>query len=199
MFTYWLTSNCFSLGQVALLKHPWIRDRLRIPERIQHPASAIPQSDGLIESMKKGSCRSICPIDYDIRTFAGLVFGSVNFGDNSNVTLIVFLSVQLWFAHSGWKNAHLAHQLQERENRIKNHLDLAAKGQSQQDFISFSGTQVLLLLWLYFSCVPQRNSWLELFLSDDDNKWNLNRWKKHFVIWDFTNCILKKMPNNSMT
>ncbi|XP_041820439.1 mitochondrial inner membrane protein OXA1L [Chelmon rostratus] len=87
VFTYWLTSNCFSLGQVALLKHPWIRDRLRIPERIQHPASAIPQSDGLIESMKKG-----------------------------------------------WKNAHLAHQLQERENRIKNHLDLAAKGPLRQTF-----------------------------------------------------------------
>lgn len=87
VFTYWLTSNCFSLGQVALLKHPLVRKRLRIPERITHPASALPQSDGLIESMKKG-----------------------------------------------WKNAQLAQQLEERERRIKNHLDLAAKGPLRQTF-----------------------------------------------------------------
>lgn len=30
---------------------------------------------------------------------------------------------------SGWKNAQLAQQLEERERRIKNHLDIAAKGQ----------------------------------------------------------------------
>ncbi|XP_032400467.1 mitochondrial inner membrane protein OXA1L isoform X1 [Etheostoma spectabile] len=87
VFTYWLTSNCFSLAQVALLRHPLIRDRLRIPERIKHPASALPQSDGLIDSMKKG-----------------------------------------------WKNAQLAQQLEERERRIKNHLDLAAKGPLRQTF-----------------------------------------------------------------
>lgn len=29
----------------------------------------------------------------------------------------------------GWKNAQLANQLEEREKRIKGHLDLAAKGQ----------------------------------------------------------------------
>ncbi|KAM6959595.1 mitochondrial inner membrane protein OXA1L isoform 1-T1 [Tautogolabrus adspersus] len=87
VFTYWLTSNCFSLGQVALLRHPLIRDKLRIPERIQHPASAMPQNDGFIESMKKG-----------------------------------------------WKNAQLAQQLEERERRIKNHLDLAAKGPLRQTF-----------------------------------------------------------------
>lgn len=31
--------------------------------------------------------------------------------------------------HIGWKNAQLAHQLQERERRIKDHLDIAAKGE----------------------------------------------------------------------
>ncbi|KAM6908864.1 mitochondrial inner membrane protein OXA1L [Xenentodon cancila] len=87
VFTYWLTSNCFSLGQVALLRHPFIRDKLKIPERIKHPTSALPQNDGLIESMKKG-----------------------------------------------WKNAQLAHQLEERERRIKNHLDIAAKGPLRQTF-----------------------------------------------------------------
>lgn len=87
VFTYWLTSNCFSLGQVALLRHPEVRKRLRIPERIQHPASALPQSEGFFTSMKKG-----------------------------------------------WKNAQLAQQLEERERRIKNHLDLAAKGPLRQTF-----------------------------------------------------------------
>ncbi|XP_071315106.1 mitochondrial inner membrane protein OXA1L isoform X2 [Trachinotus anak] len=87
VFTYWLTSNCFSLGQVALLRHPLVRDRLRIPERIKHPDNALPQSDGFIASMKKG-----------------------------------------------WKNAQLAQQLEERERRIKNHLDLAAKGPLRQTF-----------------------------------------------------------------
>ncbi|XP_041635736.1 mitochondrial inner membrane protein OXA1L [Cheilinus undulatus] len=87
VFTYWLTSNCFSLGQVALLKHPLVRQKLRIPERIQHPASAMPQNEGFIESMKKG-----------------------------------------------WKNAQLAQQMEERDRRIKNHLDLAAKGPLRQTF-----------------------------------------------------------------
>ncbi|KAF7664286.1 hypothetical protein LDENG_00182880 [Lucifuga dentata] len=87
VFTYWLTSNCFSLGQVALLRHPSVREKLKIPERIEHPASALPQNDGFITSMKKG-----------------------------------------------WKNAQLAQQLEEREKRIKNHLDLAAKGPLRQTF-----------------------------------------------------------------
>ncbi|XP_014899685.1 mitochondrial inner membrane protein OXA1L [Poecilia latipinna] len=87
VFTYWLTSNCFSLGQVALLRHPAVRRRFNIPERVKHPTAALPQSDGLIESMKKG-----------------------------------------------WKNAQLAHQMEERERRIKNHLDIAAKGPLRQTF-----------------------------------------------------------------
>ncbi|MFT7812722.1 mitochondrial inner membrane protein OXA1L-like [Arapaima gigas] len=87
VFTYWLTSNLFSLGQVALLRHPAIRRKLHIPERIQHSPSALPQNEGFIKSIK-----------------------------------------------TGWKNAHLAHQLEERENRIKNHLDLAAKGPLRQTF-----------------------------------------------------------------
>ncbi|XP_033839419.1 mitochondrial inner membrane protein OXA1L isoform X1 [Periophthalmus magnuspinnatus] len=87
VFTYWMTSNCFSLGQVALLRHPFVRKKLKIPERIQHPPSALPQNEGFIQSMKKG-----------------------------------------------WKNAQLAQQLEERERRIKNHLDLAAKGPLRQTF-----------------------------------------------------------------
>lgn len=62
VFTYWLTSNCFSLGQVALLRHPLVREKLKIPERIKHPSSALPQNDGFITSMKKGECLNIQPI-----------------------------------------------------------------------------------------------------------------------------------------
>lgn len=54
VFTYWLTSNCFSLGQVALLRLPFVREKFRIPERIKHPASSLSQNDGFVQSMKKG-------------------------------------------------------------------------------------------------------------------------------------------------
>ncbi|XP_041926673.1 mitochondrial inner membrane protein OXA1L isoform X1 [Alosa sapidissima] len=87
VFTYWMTSNLFSLGQVALLKIPAVRDKFRIPERIVHPPSAMPQQDGFIDSIKKG-----------------------------------------------WKNAQVAQQLEEREKRIKGHLDIAAKGPLRQTF-----------------------------------------------------------------
>ncbi|XP_061768591.1 mitochondrial inner membrane protein OXA1L [Nerophis ophidion] len=85
VFTYWLTSNCFTLVQVALLRHPLIRDKLNIPERIVHPPSA--QNEGFFESLQKG-----------------------------------------------WKNAQSLRQLEERERRINNHLDLAAKGPLRQTF-----------------------------------------------------------------
>lgn len=56
VFTYWMTSNCFSLFQVALLKNSVVRQKLRIPDKIQHPASAVPKNEGLIEGIKKGLC-----------------------------------------------------------------------------------------------------------------------------------------------
>ncbi|XP_034020365.1 mitochondrial inner membrane protein OXA1L isoform X2 [Thalassophryne amazonica] len=87
VFTYWLTSNCFSLGQVTLLKHPWVRKKLKIPLMVAHPASSLPQNEGFIANIKKG-----------------------------------------------WKNAELAQQLEERERRIKNHLDIAARGPLRQTF-----------------------------------------------------------------
>ncbi|KAF4089216.1 hypothetical protein AMELA_G00063490 [Ameiurus melas] len=87
VFTYWMTSNLFSLGQVALLRHPAVREKLSIPARISHAPTALPPSEGFVESVRKG-----------------------------------------------WKNAQLAHQLQERERRIKDHLDIAAKGPLRQTF-----------------------------------------------------------------
>uniref|UniRef100_A0A8C1TVE6 OXA1L mitochondrial inner membrane protein n=1 Tax=Cyprinus carpio TaxID=7962 RepID=A0A8C1TVE6_CYPCA len=87
VFTYWMTSNLFSLGQVALLRHPVVRQKLRIPERITHPPSALPPNEGFIKSIK-----------------------------------------------NGWKNAQLTQQLEERERKIKGHLDMAAKGPLRQTF-----------------------------------------------------------------
>uniref|UniRef100_W5KUM4 OXA1L mitochondrial inner membrane protein n=1 Tax=Astyanax mexicanus TaxID=7994 RepID=W5KUM4_ASTMX len=87
VFVYWLTSNVFSLGQVALLRHPAVRKKLRIPERKTHPPSALPPNEGFIKSIKKGI-----------------------------------------------HNAQLAQQLEEREKRIKGHLDMASKGPLRQTF-----------------------------------------------------------------
>lgn len=78
VFTYWLTSNCFSLCQVALLRHPLIRKKLKIPERIKHPASALPQSDGLIESMKKGRCHEHKSVVEESRTINLVAFDLLN-------------------------------------------------------------------------------------------------------------------------
>ncbi|XP_072410686.1 mitochondrial inner membrane protein OXA1L isoform X2 [Chiloscyllium punctatum] len=87
VFTYWLTSNLYSLVQVAFLRLPAVRRKLKIPDRIKHDVSALPRNEGFLKSMK-----------------------------------------------SGWKNAQAAQQLQERERRIKHHLDLAAKGPLRQTF-----------------------------------------------------------------
>ncbi|KAI1888645.1 hypothetical protein AGOR_G00187280 [Albula goreensis] len=87
VFVYWLSSNVFSLGQVALLRHPAVREKLRIPKHVSHAPSTIPASEGLIKSLKKS-----------------------------------------------WKNAKLAQQLEEREWRIKNHLEIAAKSPLKQTF-----------------------------------------------------------------
>ncbi|XP_060111391.1 mitochondrial inner membrane protein OXA1L [Heteronotia binoei] len=87
IFTYWMTSNLFTLAQVGLLRVPAIRTRLRIPERVEHSPSALPPQEGFLQSLKKG-----------------------------------------------WKNAQMVQQMEERERRLKNHLDLAAKGPLRQTF-----------------------------------------------------------------
>ncbi|XP_054848512.1 mitochondrial inner membrane protein OXA1L [Eublepharis macularius] len=87
IFTYWMTSNMFSLVQVAVLRVPAVRSYLRIPERVEHDPSVLPQQEGFLKSLNKG-----------------------------------------------WKNAQMAQQMEERERRMKNHLDLAAKGPLRQTF-----------------------------------------------------------------
>ncbi|KAM9330013.1 mitochondrial inner membrane protein OXA1L [Gastrophryne carolinensis] len=87
VFTYWVTSNFFSIAQVAFLRIPAVREKLKIPKHIKHDQSVLPKQDGFIKSLK-----------------------------------------------TGWKNAQLAHQLEDREKRIKHHLDIAAKGPLRQTF-----------------------------------------------------------------
>ncbi|XP_069820298.1 mitochondrial inner membrane protein OXA1L [Dendropsophus ebraccatus] len=87
IFTYWVTSNFFSIAQVAFLRIPAVRKKLKIPDQIKHNPSVLPNQEGFIKSLKKG-----------------------------------------------WKNAQLAQQLEEREHKIKHHLDIAAKGPLRQTF-----------------------------------------------------------------
>ncbi|XP_077982453.1 mitochondrial inner membrane protein OXA1L-like [Glandiceps talaboti] len=55
VFTYWCTSNAFTLSQIALLKIPQVRTYFDIPERIQHqPKDLQPATGGFFKSMKSG-------------------------------------------------------------------------------------------------------------------------------------------------
>ncbi|XP_005370551.1 mitochondrial inner membrane protein OXA1L [Microtus ochrogaster] len=87
VFMYWLSSNAFSLCQVACLRIPAVRTVLKIPQRVVHNPDKLPPREGFLKSFK-----------------------------------------------TGWKNAELAHQLREREQRMQKHLDLAARGPLQQTF-----------------------------------------------------------------
>ncbi|KAK7796962.1 hypothetical protein U0070_007697 [Myodes glareolus] len=87
VFMYWLSSNVFSLCQVACLRIPAVRTVLKIPQRVVHDPDKLPPREGFLKSFK-----------------------------------------------TGWKNAELAHQLREREQRMQKHLDLAARGPLRQTF-----------------------------------------------------------------
>ena len=51
---YWLSSNMFSLGQVACLRIPAVRTVLKIPQRVVHDADKLPPREGFIKSFKRG-------------------------------------------------------------------------------------------------------------------------------------------------
>uniref|UniRef100_A0A8C0H0E8 OXA1L mitochondrial inner membrane protein n=1 Tax=Chelonoidis abingdonii TaxID=106734 RepID=A0A8C0H0E8_CHEAB len=57
IFTYWLTSNLFSLAQVGLLRVPAVRTRLRIPDRVQHDPAMLPPQQGFFQSLRAGPLR----------------------------------------------------------------------------------------------------------------------------------------------
>ncbi|XP_008063470.1 mitochondrial inner membrane protein OXA1L [Carlito syrichta] len=87
VFVYWLSSNLFSLGQVACLRIPAVRTVLKIPQRVVHDPAKLSPQEGFLKSFKKG-----------------------------------------------WKNAEVTHHLRERERRMQNHLDIAARGPLRQTF-----------------------------------------------------------------
>ncbi|KAM8783672.1 mitochondrial inner membrane protein OXA1L [Rhynchonycteris naso] len=87
VFMYWLSSNMFSLSQVACLRIPAVRTVFKIPQRVVHDPDKLPLQEGFLKSFKRG-----------------------------------------------WKNAELNYQLQERERRMQNHLELAARGPLRQTF-----------------------------------------------------------------
>ncbi|XP_063158974.1 mitochondrial inner membrane protein OXA1L [Candoia aspera] len=87
IFTYWLTSNLYSVAQVSLLRLPALRAFFHIPNQKVHSPAELPAQKGLMESVKKG-----------------------------------------------WQDIQTRRRLQEREDRIKNHLDLAAAGPLRQTF-----------------------------------------------------------------
>ncbi|XP_074150328.1 mitochondrial inner membrane protein OXA1L [Sminthopsis crassicaudata] len=89
VFTYWFSSNLFSLVQVAFLQIPAVRLWLRIPKQIilEPGQGQTLMQDGFFKSLKKG-----------------------------------------------WKHAQELHQLQEQERRMRNQLQLAARGPLRQTF-----------------------------------------------------------------
>ncbi|XP_012504816.1 PREDICTED: mitochondrial inner membrane protein OXA1L isoform X2 [Propithecus coquereli] len=87
VFMYWLSSNMFSLCQVACLRIPAVRTILKIPPRVVHDPDKLVPQEGFIKSFKRG-----------------------------------------------WKNAEMTHKLREREQRMQNHLELAARGPLRQTF-----------------------------------------------------------------
>ncbi|XP_068164207.1 mitochondrial inner membrane protein OXA1L isoform X2 [Antennarius striatus] len=54
LFVYWTTNNICSVAQVSLLKHPPIREKLRIPVIIKHPPSSKSEFSDFFKNMKKG-------------------------------------------------------------------------------------------------------------------------------------------------
>ncbi len=54
VFVYWLTSNIFSMGQVAVLRIPAVRKKLNIPEKIKHKPEDVPKGEGFIKGIKSG-------------------------------------------------------------------------------------------------------------------------------------------------
>uniref|UniRef100_A0A8C6CSP7 OXA1L mitochondrial inner membrane protein n=1 Tax=Moschus moschiferus TaxID=68415 RepID=A0A8C6CSP7_MOSMO len=57
VFMYWLSSNMFSLGQVACLRIPAVRTVLKIPQRVVHDPDKLPPREGFIKSFKQGPLR----------------------------------------------------------------------------------------------------------------------------------------------
>uniref|UniRef100_A0A8I3RRW5 OXA1L mitochondrial inner membrane protein n=2 Tax=Canis lupus familiaris TaxID=9615 RepID=A0A8I3RRW5_CANLF len=57
VFMYWLSSNMFSLGQVACLRIPAVRTILKIPQRVVHDSNKLLPREGFLKSFKRGPLR----------------------------------------------------------------------------------------------------------------------------------------------
>lgn len=55
---YWLSSNLFSLGQVACLRIPAVRTVLKIPQRVVHDSNKLPPQEGFLKSFRRGKALS---------------------------------------------------------------------------------------------------------------------------------------------
>uniref|UniRef100_A0A803SLA0 OXA1L mitochondrial inner membrane protein n=1 Tax=Anolis carolinensis TaxID=28377 RepID=A0A803SLA0_ANOCA len=127
IFTYWMTSNLFSLVQVGVLRLPAVRTRLRIPERVEHDPADLPPQEGFVKSLKKGKLAG--------EGYRKVATGKVRQRGPVNIPSHTKLIASCFNPLAGWKNAQLAQQLEERERRIKNHLDLAAKGRPPSSLV----------------------------------------------------------------
>ncbi|NWI40423.1 OXA1L protein, partial [Picathartes gymnocephalus] len=88
VFTYWLTSNSFSLLQTGLLRVPALRARLGVaPVQAPPPGAAPQRKAGILRQLRKE-----------------------------------------------WREAQATHEAEQRQWRLKNHLQLAAKGPLRQTF-----------------------------------------------------------------
>ncbi|KAM9251665.1 mitochondrial inner membrane protein OXA1L [Cariama cristata] len=87
VFTYWLTSNAFSLAQTGLLRIPALRARLGVPRPSAPPADTPKPPRGLLGRLRQE-----------------------------------------------WREAEATRRGEERQWRLRHHLDLAAKGPLRQTF-----------------------------------------------------------------
>lgn len=55
VFTYWLTSNVYSVGQIMALKHPAVRAWLNLPEAEKAVVKQKP-SGSFFQNFKAGKC-----------------------------------------------------------------------------------------------------------------------------------------------
>ncbi|KAG8140969.1 hypothetical protein E2320_003587, partial [Naja naja] len=54
IFTYWLTSNLFSIMQILLFRLPAARAFFHIPERVEHNPKSLPPQEDFLKSVKEG-------------------------------------------------------------------------------------------------------------------------------------------------
>jgi len=62
IFSYWITSNVFTIGQVALLKNPAARKAMGIPEMVSYQSEQDP--GGFFDNLKAGEFNSFIVLNH---------------------------------------------------------------------------------------------------------------------------------------